>query len=273
MYTTQLVKSLDPRLSSPGRIPSVGIVCCIALLIIVGCATTTYDKASESTFSETKELKVTEYILGAGDKVEISVYRHDELSKTFSISPSGRIMYPLIGDIQVAGLSIFLLRDNIRDALSKYIINPQVVVNVTSFQSQKVFVLGEVNNPGIFTMDTPMNVIEVIARAGGFTHDANKGSILLVRGELDNPELTCLDIKNFLKKGGRIQNVSLRKGDIVYVSTTTIANVSRFFRHLNTIIRPITELQRGIILGDEINDIVEGKNDRRVFIGGGSQPE
>jgi len=118
-----------------------------------------------------------------------------------------------------------------------------------------------------------MNVIEVIARAGGFTHDANKGSILLVRGELDNPELTCLDIKNFLKKGGRIQNVSLRKGDIVYVSTTTIANVSRFFRHLNTIIRPITELQRGIILGDEINDIVEGKNDRRVFIGGGSQPE
>ena len=107
------------------------IVCCICLLFIGGCVTClpqgnyqdnrsaqgageqglegkNVDKAGST---KTNKIKDSEYILGPGDKIEITVYRHTELDKTLWIGPSGKIIYPLIGDIQAAGLSIFELRE------------------------------------------------------------------------------------------------------------------------------------------------------------------
>lgn len=79
-----------------------------------------------------------------------------------------------MGDVQAGGISIFQLRDKIQDGLSKYIINPQVSVGVTAVQSQKIIVLGEVNNPGLFGLDTPLTAVEAISKAGGFTTQMQK---------------------------------------------------------------------------------------------------
>jgi polysaccharide export outer membrane protein len=232
----------------------------LAFYFIVSGGCTTADTKSEapiesaSSVSEVaiKEIKITEFILGPGDKVEIMVYRHDDLKRTVQIDTSGKITYPLIGDFQAAGLSIFQLRDKIRDGLLKYIIDPQVSVGVTAVQSQKVIVLGEVDRPGLFSLDIPMTALDVISKAGGFTKDAKQKSILLIRGSLEKPQLITLNIDKFFNDYDMTQNVYLRDGDILYVPATFIADVARFFDHLYSIIRPMVQLENAYWIGQQI---------------------
>lgn len=230
----------------------------ILLILLNGCATTrTTSEVTEGVVPPgldevPKEVKVKEFILGPGDRIEIIVYRQDDLRRTVQIDTSGKITYPLIGDIQAGGLSIFQLRDKIRDGLSKYYVNPEVSVGVTAVLSQKVIVLGEVKNPGLFSLETPINALEAISRAGGPTSDAKQGNVLLIRGGLKNPELITLDIGSILSGYDMAQNVYLQNGDIIYVPATFIANVSRFFEHLSKIITPIVQIEGGYFLGQQI---------------------
>jgi polysaccharide export outer membrane protein len=235
------------------RMLSIILVIITSALILNGCATT--EKASKSlrqVDEPLKEVSIMEFILGPGDEIEITVYRQDDLKRTIRIDPSGMITYPLVGDIKAAGLSIFELRDKIRDGLSRYIINPQVSIAVTAVQSQKVIVLGEVNNPGLFSLEGPMTALEAMSRAGGFTVDAKQKSVLLIRGGLEKPQLVKLNLEDALNKGDLTQNVYLQNGDIVYVPATFIANVSRFFDHLSKIISPIVSMESGYFIGQQI---------------------
>lgn len=200
------------------------------------------------------EVRVSEFILGPWDKIEIVVYRHDDLKRSAQIDKTGRIHYPLVGDLQAAGLSIFQLRDRIRDGLSKYIVDPQVSVGITSVQSQKVIVLGEVRTPGFFQIDTSLTALEAISRAGGFTNDGKKKSVLLIRGGMKKPDLLTLNLERALKDGDLTQNLALQNGDIIYVSKTFIANVDRFFNHLSTILSPILSMESGYFIGQQIID-------------------
>lgn len=225
------------------------------LILLNGCATTgTTSKVDEEIIHPVsdeshKEVKVTEFILGPGDRIEIMVYRHGDLNRTLNINTSGKITYPLVGDIQAGGMSIFQFRDRIRDGLSEYIVDPQVSVNVIAIQSQKVYVIGEVTRPGVFTLDTPKNVIEAISQAGGFTTDAKETSVMVIRGNRDNPELIKLDIKSALKDGNITQNIQLQSGDVVYVPATFIVDVSRFSVYLRNILTPILMIEQGIRIG------------------------
>lgn len=218
-------------------------------LFLSGCATTepTSKAIQPSSEEKTKEIKLTEFILGPGDIVEITVYRHDDLKKTVQVDTSGKITYPLVGDIQAGGFSIFQLRDKIRDGLSEYFIDPQVTVSVTSVQSQKVYVLGEVQKPGAFALNTPMSALEAISSAGGFTIDAKDGSVIVMRGKKDNPELIKLDLRSALKEGNVAQDIQLQGGDIVFVPPATIADVSRFAIYLRNILWPAFLFGRGVV--------------------------
>jgi len=221
----------------------------IFFLILCGCATTESTSKAIQPLPEEKpkEIKLTEFILGPGDIVEITVYRHDDLKRTAPIDTSGRISYPLVGDIQAGGLSIFQLRDKIRDGLSEYIKEPQVTIRVTAVQSQKVYVLGEVGKPGAFALNTPMSALEAISSAGGFTTDAKEESVMVIRGKRENPELIKLDLKSVLEKGNVAQDIQLQAGDIVFVPPATIADVSRFAVYLSKILWPISLFTRDVI--------------------------
>jgi polysaccharide export outer membrane protein len=183
-------------------------------------------------------IEISEYILGFGDEFEISIFRHDDMTKKVRILPDGKIHYPLVGEIKAEGLSANQLRDKLREGLLKYYVDPQVSVIVTSIGSQKIFVLGEVNKPGIFQLDRPKTVIEAISEAEDFTHDAKVRNVLLIRGgpSNPNPSYIVLDMEKTLKERDMTQNVSLRQGDIIYVPATEIADVARFFDRIWTII-------------------------------------
>lgn len=194
------------------------------------------------------DLRISEYILGPGDEVAINVWRNAELNMTQKIGPTGILSFPLVGDLKVSGMGITQLREELRKGLSRYIVDPQISVNVSGAKSKKVFVLGEVTNPGIFQLDGPMTVIEAVSRAGGFTLDAKSNNVLLIRGDINKPKLISLNIEKALEKGALKDNVSLQQGDVIYVPASFIADVDRFFGHLHNILSPIVLLESGITL-------------------------
>src|SRR3989304_3642446 len=130
---------------------------CIILLFI-----TTFLFISENSVAEVykdssaqepvADINLSNYMLGPGDKVEIKVYRNDDLNFTLTIDPSGKISYPLLGDVQAAGFTVFELRDYITNGLSKFFKHPQVLVNLTGYQSNKITVLGGVSTPGVISI-------------------------------------------------------------------------------------------------------------------------
>ncbi|MFB0533202.1 MAG: polysaccharide biosynthesis/export family protein [Desulfatiglandales bacterium] len=250
---------------------SLPILMAIFLLMLQGCSsfratsqTEGQDAKEQSASAEeiNKEAKekigrenaprVSELILGPGDQLEIMVYRNDNLTREVRIDPSGKIMYPLTGDIHAADLSVFQLRDEIRDGLSKYIIDPQITIRIISIQSQKIIVLGEVQKPGFFQAETSPTALEAISQAGGFTDDAKRKSALLIRGGMENPELRVLNLEKALEAGDLTQNIVLKGGDIIYIPRTTISDVSRFFAYLSDIISPIVSSEAAYLLGREI---------------------
>jgi polysaccharide biosynthesis/export protein len=237
----------------------------LSILFLYGCASTAADIKVQNS-EDIKPISVSEFTLGPGDKVNINVWRHNDLNKEVRVDMNGNIYYSFVGDIQVSGMSINQLRDDLKTRLSKYYVEPVVDIEVTSIQSQKVFVLGEVSHPGIFFMDKEMSVLEAVAKSGGFTHDAKQENVLIIRGDKTAPELIKLDLEAAVKKGALNQNISLLKGDIVYVPPIYIADVSRYFRHLDTILRPILLLEQAIVLEPRIEDVFMNNTDKSSTI-------
>jgi len=227
-----------------------------AIILLTGCAATK-PLPENVKLEDAKEapLRVTDLVLGVGDTVEFSVYRQDDLKRSVRIDASGKVMFPLIGDIQVAGKNVFTLRDELKERYSVYLVNPQVFVTVTAVSSRKYMVLGEVANPGVFPLDTDLTIFEAIAKAGGMTRDAKQNKVTVIRRGKDKPELLSFSFKDVWVKG---DNVMLRPGDIIYASSTAIADMSRIMTYIGTIISPFIGLESGFVLWPQVLDVMKG---------------
>lgn len=213
---------------------------------------------------------ISDFVLGAGDVLEFNVYRQKDLDTKTVVPPDGIIYLPLVGAVETRGLGIRQVRDRIIEGYSKYLVDPQVVVKVEAIKSQKAFVLGEVRNPGIITLDTHIDVIEAIARAGGPSLDGETRSVVLIRGNLEKPELISLNITKALNEGDLSQSVFLKSGDVIFVPRTFIADVDRFFFHFANIIRPIVNLKQGIALWPSVEGVLRGDYTSDLRRGGGT---
>lgn len=208
----------------------------------------------------TQDLRTNESVLGVGDTVNIEVHRHDDLKRSLRIDANGMITYPLIGDVKAAGLNAVQLRATMQEALSKYLVDPQVIVNIGRMPSQKVYVLGEVLKPGVIGLETPMSILEAISYSGGFTNDAKNENVIVIRGDRNNPRIVKLDMERLLEKGDLSQDIQVRAGDVVFVPATIIADVSRFAVYLKHILTPIIMLEQGVVLGSEASGVITGRD-------------
>ncbi|MDP6522877.1 MAG: polysaccharide biosynthesis/export family protein [Kiritimatiellia bacterium] len=244
------------------------LVCVTALLFLSSCATPTNrsemgspsstDKAASKELAE-KQLAEGRFVLGPGDQVAIKVWRNTDLDRTATVDPLGNLDLPLGGRIKADGLSPLQLRDEIVKALAKYIINPRVDVNVVSVKSQRFYVFGEAKTPGSFALDRRMLVWEAIASAGGFTEDANRRKVLVIRTSLEKPRVDTVDVLNIVKNGAVEGRPGIMSGDIVLIPPTKIASVERFMSRINTILRPVVTAEQGIILFPEVEDALSGE--------------
>ncbi len=248
------------------------VVWVLPLFLIFSCSA--HKKAKDAsgikevTDRQEKASHPSPYVLGSGDEIIINVWRNDDLRRTVQIDPSGNIYLPMAGEIQASGLTISQLREEVTSRLSKYLVDPQVDISISELKSQNVHILGEVRSPGSFSLDKKMLVWEGISKAGGLTNDANEKKVLLVRSQKGVATVTALnlDIRGMLKNGKLDRNVYLQNGDIVYVPPSSIADVERFMVRFNHIISPFLNIARGIVLGDEVVDILTGEEVQRGVV-------
>lgn len=206
------------------------------------------------------EPKASELILGPGDQISINVWRNKELDQAIIIEPSGKISVPLAGEIDASGLTISKLRLEITKRLSKFINDPVVSVNVTKIASQKVHVMGEVKSPGTFSYIERMPVWEAVSTAGGFTDDANKKNLILVRMKDREASISVisLDFDTVFKEGKIKGECYLENGDVLYVAEKKIASAEKFMMRLTNIIAPIYTIERMIAIWPNLKDALEG---------------
>lgn len=231
-----------------------------AVFFFPGCATQPKNSTAQDVVQAQEPVVIEEAELGPGDVIEISVWRNDDLNKRVEISSAGNISYPLIGTVQVGGMSIFEVQDRIAEGLSEYLVDPQVGISVVSYESKKIYVLGEVGRPGVFQNTHGMHAIEAISLAGGFTLDAAPNAVILVRGGPDNPDMQTLNLSAALKKADGAQNELLLPGDVLYVPASMLAGTERLAKRLDNILRFVVRLETGIILEPAVEDALNGEN-------------
>jgi polysaccharide export outer membrane protein len=172
-----------------------------------------------------------DYRIGAGDVLEITVFGNPDLSRSSTVQPGGTIHLPLLGEVPVVGLTPAEIQHKLTTLLERdYLVNPQVEVRVTEFQSQFAFVVGEVNTPGRKSLRGRTRLIDVIVEAGSFTPRAS-GEIVITRAEgtFENGEKTL----RIRLDGGPAPtpqeeanlSVFLKNGDIITASPKTYVTV------------------------------------------------
>src|SRR4029453_18069195 len=122
-----------------------------------------------------------DYEVGAGDVLEINVFGNDDLSRVPTVQTNGAVSLPLLGEVQVSGLTIAEVKRKVTNLLAKdYLINPQVEVKGKEYQSQYVSVVGEVNNPGRKPIRGRMRLLDALIESGGFKATSS-GEVMITR--------------------------------------------------------------------------------------------
>src|SRR5712691_1047416 len=160
----------------------------------------------------------TDYVIGPGDVLQITVWKNDTLSRTLPVRPDGKISMPLLHDVQASGLTAMQLRDKISTALSEFMPNPEVTVSVSDVRSLRVSILGEVVKPGVLELRGQTTILEVIAMAGGFKDFASPSKITIIRiDEGGKTKSIRFNYNKAVGNGSDEENLVLRSGDVVVV--------------------------------------------------------
>ena len=165
---------------------------------------------------------ITEYLVGAGDVLQINVpglidtYGSAEKTQNFQgfrVSSSGKIVLPLVGAVEVAGLTAEQIQTVLIARLKTYIKKPIVTIEIREFKSQPLYLLGQFNEPGLHFLDRPTSLLHGISMGKGLQEKANLRGARLLRDE----RLMPVDIYHLLYNNDLRQNVQLRSGDTIYV--------------------------------------------------------
>ncbi|RJQ68920.1 MAG: hypothetical protein C4519_22145 [Desulfobacteraceae bacterium] len=171
-----------------------------------------------------------DYIVGPGDVLEIRVWDHEDLLRRVEVSQEGAFTYPFIGRVAAANRSVFELETLLQKKLADgYLVAPQVSVTVSEYINQKIFLFGEVNRPGSYTLKRKVHLLELISEAGGFTE--NRGAkCVIVRPdsakdkdgptspeEVGKNQIVELNLDDLIAGRADMTRSYVRPGDSVYI--------------------------------------------------------
>lgn len=157
------------------------------------------------------------YVLGRGDVLEVFVWRNKELSRQVTVRPDGKISLPLIQDLHAEGLTAIQLRDQITRLLQQYVKNPTVTVIVREINSYKISILGKVNRPGLYQINTRTTLMEAVSMAGGFTEWANPKKITVITNREGQKKQLLINYKKIISGKDPAQNIILNRDDTIIV--------------------------------------------------------
>jgi len=157
------------------------------------------------------------YTVLPGDKLQISVWNEPELQREVLVAPDGGIAFPLVGEMNVIGKSIIEIRQDISKRLMVYISEPNVTVTISEVLGNKIYVLGQVNEPGQYVVNPMVDVIQALSMAGGTTPFASLNNILILRRHGSQQTAIGFRYSDVTSGKNLDQNVILQSGDVVVV--------------------------------------------------------
>ena len=157
------------------------------------------------------------YEIGPNDILSIHVWKEPELTRDVTVTPDGKISFPLIGEIMVQGRTVTELKETITEKLKNYVTAPEVTVIVRESRSRIFNAIGKVNSPGTHPMTPNMTVLQALSAAGGFAEWADTKNVMIVRREGDKEVQIRFNYNDFIKGKNVKQNILLKPNDTIVV--------------------------------------------------------
>jgi len=191
----------------------------LASTVFSGCSSNSLPTATLQP-SNTTDVNTYKYLIGAGDVLNIFVWRNPEVSGSFVVRPDGMITTSLVEDIKVSGKTPTELARSIEEILATYLRDPIVTVTVASFVgpfSEQIRVIGEATEPKAINYTQHMTLLDVMIQVGGLTEFADGNDAVLIRVENGQQKQYDIMISNLLRDGEIKANIDMLPGDIIII--------------------------------------------------------
>lgn len=174
------------------------------------------------------------YTLHIGDVIELNYRLTPEFNQTVTVQPDGRVDLEVAGSVQVAGLTLVQVHDEIVNIASRQLNHPELAITLKKFQQPYVVVAGEVARPGKIDINENTTALQAIILAGGFISSARDTQVILFRHiNGDTAEVRRLNLHN-IKTGSQLErDAELEPGDMLLVTRNKMEHLSRFMKATN----------------------------------------
>ena len=194
----------------------------LLVLVLIPQAIATAAEVNKTSAANTPS---SDYVLHSGDMLSINVFGYPELSfpnvghaEGLTIRPDGKITYPFLGEIVIEGMTAKGLAQFLSERLGEMYVKPVLSVNIMRFGTERIYVLGEVNQPGAYELDKSRNLLDAIGAAKGWTKDAAKTKVYIIRKNQNGEPPLKINLMKLLKEGDTSRNYPLQQGDVVYLT-------------------------------------------------------
>ncbi|MCV2886050.1 polysaccharide export protein [Aestuariibacter sp. AA17] len=196
----------------------------LALTVFIGwisaCSNVATLPQATTHASLTSNIDNYNYLIGPGDTLTIFVWRHEDVSGSFTVRPDGKITTSLVEDIQVSGKTPTQLARDIENELAKYIREPIVTVSVSGFRgpfSEQVRVIGEATSPQAISYSENMTLLDLMIAVGGLTEFADGDDAKIIRVVNGQQQEYGVRLTSLIKEGDISANVDILPGDILII--------------------------------------------------------
>jgi len=195
----------------------------LTLGLLAGCAQGGAPRAAAP-----QPLAPGEYRIQRGDELEIRFALNPELDSDSLVLPDGRISLQLVGEMYAEGLTPAELTEQLRNAYSTELRDPDIAVNVASMAA-RIYVGGHIERPGEYAWSRQITAMQAIARAGGFSDTADTSRVIVLRRDKSGAEQAIeIDIDDATSEEGKNRDVYLAPYDLVMVPSSTVADVNKW---------------------------------------------
>jgi len=217
-----------------GRYRQAGLALFVILALIIGILpaesqlAVPLSRSQEENQVNGRDYFIREYVIGPRDLLEIKVFELPEFDHTVRVSEDGSITLPLIGNVQIGGLTKDKAEKKLSELLEKYIKKAQVSIFIKEYQSSRVAIIGAVEKPGMYELVGRQTLLQMISQAGGFKDTAANEIYVLREGQDGLAASISIDLEDLLINGNQNLNIPIQANDVINVPVDKLINVYVF---------------------------------------------